>query len=200
MSRAPLPSASPEAAVRAHFGLSQQQLARYLGVSVGFVSHLEAGRKPQPLAVALRLLVLARLLPPPLGSGPPIATAPAPGIGPLDLALGLVPAETTSWPALVRRRVRRCCQQALVVAQRLATLQARAAAFAHRRRGLAQLGAAPSAPSEATRYAHGLRELAQDLALADPDPAAAATAQQLLAARLAGLRTEVAALAGPSPA
>ncbi len=57
-----------------------QPLARYLGVSVGFVSHLEAGRKQLPLR---------RLLPPPLGQGPPAppaaplppAAEPGPGGG-----------------------------------------------------------------------------------------------------------------------
>ena len=37
--------------------------------------------------------------------------------------------------------------------------------------------------------------LTQDLALADPDPAAAAVGARLLAARLAGVRAELAALA-----
>ena len=66
---------SPEVAVRVHFGLSQQQLADWLGLGVGFVGTIEKGRRPLPAALTGRLLVLARLLPPPLGSGPP---APAP--------------------------------------------------------------------------------------------------------------------------
>lgn len=202
MPRVPLPSASLESAVRAQLGLSVRQLARYLGVSAGFVSHLEVGRKQAPEALALRLLPLARLLPPPLGSGPPDDAPPAlgPDADPLTLALALAPAETTAgaWPAAVHRRVRACRLQALAVAQRLASLQAHAAALAQRRRGLARLAAAPvpPGPAEAARYARWRQELAEDLALADPDPAAAATTRQLLAARLAGLRAEVAALAG----
>lgn len=202
MSPASPPSASLEAAVRAHFGLSQQQLARYLGVSVGFVSHLEAGRKQASEALALRLLPLARLLPPPLGSGPPDNAPPArgPDADPLTLALALAPAEATAgaWPAAVYRRVRACRLQALAVAQRLASLQARAATLAHRRRGLARLAVAPVPPdpAEAARYARWRQELAEDLDLADANPAAAAATRQLLAARLAGLRAEVAALVG----
>ncbi|MDB5270639.1 MAG: DNA-binding transcriptional regulator, XRE-family domain, partial [Hymenobacter sp.] len=71
MPRSAIPSTSAEAAVRAHFGLSQQELARYLGVSAGFITHLEAGRKATPAAQALRLTRLARLLPPSEGHGPP---------------------------------------------------------------------------------------------------------------------------------
>ncbi|GAA4033926.1 hypothetical protein GCM10022409_17820 [Hymenobacter glaciei] len=202
MARVPLPSASLETAVRARFGLSVRQLARYLGVSAGFVSHLETGRKQAPEALALRLLPLARLLPPPLGSGPPDDAPPAPGpdADPLTQALALATPETATgaWPAPVRRRVGACRLQALAVAQRLAGLQARTEALAHRRRGLARLAAAPVPPdpAEAARYARWLSELAEDLALAEPNPAAAATARQLLAARLAGLRAEVAALTG----
>lgn len=41
-------AASLPAAVRVHFGLSQQQLAGWLGMSVGFVGALETGRSPLP--------------------------------------------------------------------------------------------------------------------------------------------------------
>lgn len=202
MPRLAHPSASFEAAVRAHFGLTVQQLARYLGVSKGFVSHLETGRKALPPALAERLLALARLLPPPLGNGPPTAPPPTPdpATDPLHVALALASpaAVTATWPEPVRHRVRACRLRALDVAQRLTGLHARAAALAHRRRGLAQLAAAPAPPGPiaAAHYARWQQELADDLALADPDPAASATARQLLAARLAGLQAEVAALAG----
>jgi len=45
---------SVEAAIRGHFGLSQADLARYLGVSVPLLSHYETGRRPAPLAVVRR--------------------------------------------------------------------------------------------------------------------------------------------------
>ena len=74
--------------------------------------------------------------------------------------------------------------------------------MAHRRWGLAQLQAAsaPLEPAEATRSARWLSELTTDLARDEPDPAATAAARRLLAARVAGLRAEVAALvAGVNP-
>ena len=75
-------SRSPEALVRTFLGLSQAQLARYLGVAVPVLAHYEAGRQP-PSAVVERLLPLMRLLPPPLTSAPPAEparrTQPRPG-------------------------------------------------------------------------------------------------------------------------
>ena len=99
-------------------------------------------------------------------------------------------------PEAVRRRLRDARLQLLVLGQRLAAQQARAAIRAHRQHGLAQLQAAP-APSgapEAAHYACWLADLAADLARDTPDPATTASTRRLLAARLAGLRAEVAAL------
>lgn len=191
-------SSSFEAAIRRHFGLSMQQLARYLGVSVGFVSHLEAGRKQLPLALADRLIHLSRLLPPPLGQGPPAALLPDPWVT-VALSAGLLPPAATEPldPEPLRRRLRDCRLQALVLSQRLAALHARAAALARRRQGLAQLRAAalPATPLEAAHYTRWLAELAEDLALADPRPAAAATQRLLLAVRVGALQAEAEALA-----
>ncbi|TGE19256.1 hypothetical protein [Hymenobacter elongatus] len=116
------------AAVRAHLGISTRQLARYLGLSMGFVTHVEAGRKGLPPALGPRLLWLARLLPPPLGQGPP-ALPPPPAPEPL------------------RRRLRDVRLCLLVVGRELARQQALAAALAHRRAGRARLQAAPPRPS-----------------------------------------------------
>ncbi|MCR5887796.1 hypothetical protein LRS06_08395 [Hymenobacter sp. J193] len=195
------------AAVRAHFGFSTRQLARYMNVSIGFVSHLEAGRKGLPPALAPRLLLLSHLLPPPLGQGP--TEAPEPLLYdpyrplPLPEVLGSEqPEAPVPAPELLGRRLRDCQLRLLTYGQQLARVQASANALARRRRGIAQLQAAapPTEPMEAAHYARWLGELATDLAQADPDPAGAAAARHLLAARVAGLRAEVAALAALLPA
>jgi len=195
-------SDSAETAVRSHFGLSMQQLARYLGVSVGFVSHLEAGRKQLPPALAARLIHLGRLLPPPLGQGPPAPPdEPAPDLfGTLTPPAASLPEPLDPEP--LRRRWRDCRLKVLVLGQRLDGLHARATALARRRRGLAQLLAAapPAAPAEAAHYARWLAELAEDLALADPQPAVAATQRLLLAVRVGALQAEVDALTRYAPA
>ncbi|RAK64051.1 hypothetical protein DLM85_19090 [Hymenobacter edaphi] len=191
-------------------GLSTRQLARYLGVSTGFVSHVEAGRKGLPPALAPRLLVLSRLLPAPLGQGPPAPPdpaaydplAPLPTPEPALTGDGPVPADAAPAAEPLRHRLRDCRLQLLTQGQRLTQLQARAAALALRRRGLAQLQAAtgPTEPTEAARYARWLGELSTDLARDAPDPAGATAARLLLAARVAGLRAEVAALEALSTA
>ncbi|WP_046243482.1 helix-turn-helix domain-containing protein [Hymenobacter terrenus] len=196
MARPSRPATSYEAIIRAHFGLSIQQLARWLGVSVGFIGHLEAGRKSLSLPLAERLLPLGQLLPP-LGPAPPASPPlPAPLVELPPTTTAAIPASLDPEP--LRRRVRACRLQALVLGQRLAKLHATAAALARRRWGLAQLTAAPPPPdpAEAARYARWLTELAEDLALADPQPVAAATQRVLLAVRVGALQAEAAALAG----
>ncbi|RTQ52540.1 hypothetical protein EJV47_05890 [Hymenobacter gummosus] len=71
MPRPSAPSAALAAAVRAHFGLTQAELAQFVGVSRALLGHDEAGRRVLPEAAAHRLWVLARFLPPPDGQGPP---------------------------------------------------------------------------------------------------------------------------------
>ncbi|OON70676.1 helix-turn-helix domain-containing protein [Hymenobacter sp. CRA2] len=190
---------STTAVVRAHFGLSLRQLGRYLGVSAGFVSHVETGRKGLPPALAPRLLGLSHLLPPPLGQGAatppePVIYAPLQPLPPPE-ALGTAPIGTAlPAPEPLHRRLRDCRLRLLEQGQRLAQQQARAAALAHRHWGLVQLQAAPTPaePKEAAHYARWLGELATDLANDDSDPAGAAAARHLLAARVAGLRAEAA--------
>lgn len=184
MPRPAAPSATTEAAVRAHFGLSQQQLARYLGVSTGFVTHLEAGRKPLPLALLARLTRLALLLPPPEGHGPPLPP-PASATPTNPAALPTGPA-TPLAAAPLHKRVRACRLRAAVLGQQLARLHARAAAHFRRAQGLAQLQAALGPDAAEARW---LRELAEDVAAAAPGPAAA-SAQVLLAVRVAALTAE----------
>ncbi|MCB2407422.1 helix-turn-helix domain-containing protein [Hymenobacter lucidus] len=196
---------SMTAAVRAHMGLSTRQMARYLQVSKGFVSHMEAGRRGPSATQMPRLLWLIQLLPPPLGQGP--AAVPGPAL--FDPLAPLPPpdAQLPAWPEraptasaeAVRRRLRDCQLLLLTQGLELARLQGRAAQLARRRRGLAKLqaAAAPPDPAEAAHYARWLAELAADLALDEPSPATAA-AYRVLHARVAGLRAEVAALAAGS--
>lgn len=196
-------SASLTALVRDHCGVSLPQLARYLGVSTGFVSHLEAGRKPLPATLLPRLLRLLPALPPPLGAGPP---APPPGPPPYDplhplpapewLAPPLPDAPAAPAPEPLRRRLRDQRLLLLTLGQRLAAAQLHAAALHHRRLGLARLLALPPPPeaAEAAHLARWCGRLTEDLTRDDPDPAARAAALHLLAARVAGLRAEVAAL------
>ena len=69
MSRRAYPSRTLAAAVRTHFGLTQAELAAFVGVSRSHLAMHEAGTKtPGP---DQRLQVLARQLPPPDGLGPP---------------------------------------------------------------------------------------------------------------------------------
>jgi transcriptional regulator with XRE-family HTH domain len=58
--------------VRAHFGLSQAELAAFVGASRPLISAVEAGRKNLGPGPDQHLQVLARQLPPPDGLGPPV--------------------------------------------------------------------------------------------------------------------------------
>ena len=196
----PQPAFHLTVAVRAYFGVSQRQLARYLRVSGGFVTHLEAGRKELPLALVPRLLFLSQPLPP-LEQAPPHPPARYDPLAPLPppepgLAGTEQPGSVSPAPDPIRHRLRDMRLRLLVHGQQLAVQQQRAATLAHRHRGLAQLQAAPPPPdpTEAAHYAHWLAGLVTDLAHAEPNPAAAAAARLLLVARVAGLRAEVAIL------
>lgn len=57
--------------MRAHFGLSQAELAAFVGISRPQLALVEAGRKNLGPGPDQRLQVLARQLPPPDGHGPP---------------------------------------------------------------------------------------------------------------------------------
>lgn len=75
MPRKSIPSTTVVQAVRGHFGLQQQELAAYLGVSPELVKHIEAGRRIATTPVLLRLAPLAALLPGP--DAPAATVAPA---------------------------------------------------------------------------------------------------------------------------
>lgn len=198
---------SLEAAIRAHFGLTQAELARYLGVSERHVGHLEAGRRAPSPTLSRRLHWLADLLPPPEGTGPalpapgsPLATAAA---LPLPVALpatlraalpdfGPLPARS------LRARQRQAAAQA--AALRRGLHQAAKAADHHARRAAAlavfRAAVSPAAPTpaDAARFAHWLGSLAADVAAAAPTPAAGA-GHALATLRLLALEAEAAALA-----
>lgn len=63
--------------LRTHFGLSQAELADYLGIDRSLLAHAEAGRRPLPLAATWRLVPLLGLLPP-HGTGPAVPRPPDP--------------------------------------------------------------------------------------------------------------------------
>jgi transcriptional regulator with XRE-family HTH domain len=196
-----LPSHSLEAAVRAHFGLTQAELARYLGTSSARIADFEAGRRRAPGPQYALLDDLGRLLPPPEGSGPPAPVFEKPTL-PAELPAAPLPAFGPLPAAPLRRRLR----QVLASAARLRLLlhqQARGRVVQQRRQwGLGVLqagllaGSGPAAP-DANAQAHRLRwlaTLAADVAAAAPGPAAEA-AQALQVVRLLALDLEAAALA-----
>ena len=89
MPRKSFPSATLMQAVRHYFGLEQQELARYLGVTRAQVAHIESGRRALSSALLLRLNPLALHLPPDAETAPaPVEelppSAPPPETGELD--------------------------------------------------------------------------------------------------------------------
>ena len=179
-----LPSTSLESAVRGALGLTQEQLARYLGVTRGQVAHAEAGRRVLRGEASRRLFLLADLLPPPLGKGPPEQAPEAPAApGALD-------------PHPLRRRQRRCAWQAANLRLELEQLVGRAR-HAHRwQLVLPQLRAAlPADPTDA----EGLRTRrwldARAAEAQEELDAASATTRVLLRLRIEHLEAEAAQLA-----
>ena len=187
-------SVAPGARVRAWFGLSQPELARYLGLSAAALAHAEAGRRPLPARALARLRPVAAVVPAADEYPAPPRALAVPLLPPLPSPL--LPPLPADLPEPLRRRHRDLHQLARSLAVRLARQQAQAAALAARRRGLARLASLlPPIPVEAVAWRAWVAGLLTALALAAPDPAAAAVEARLLAARLAGVRAELAALA-----
>lgn len=92
------------ATIRAHFGLTQAELARFVGVSREQLANAEAGRRALSDGPEHRLWVLARQLPPPSGKGPK-APVFATGAAEADLAPDL---PGVLDPNPLRSRLRRC--------------------------------------------------------------------------------------------
>ncbi len=113
MPRRAYPSASLAAAVRAHFGLTQAELAAFVGVSRPGLAAAEAGRKPLGPGPDQRLQVLARQLPPPDGLGPPApafgaANGAAAGTAPATSAEATAGALALPDTTPLRQRLARC--------------------------------------------------------------------------------------------
>jgi len=199
MSRA-IHSNTLEKAVREHFGLTQAELGRYLGVNNRQISNLEAGRRLASAAVNQRLERLARLLPPPEGTGPTL-----PASSPLALpdasateALAALPDFGPLAAGPLQARQRQVASQAAALRWGLHRDGKRETLQQRREWGLAVLQAAlPGEGADAVERAHiarWLRVLAADVVAAVPGPEAVA-ARALAVVRLLALDVEAAALA-----
>ncbi len=194
----PIPSNSLEAAIRAHFGLTQEELARYLGITRGQVAHLEAGRRLPSTSSTMLIWPLALLLPPPEGQGEAApdflaeSLAPCPGTGLLLLPPNVGPL----LPTPLRVRQRRVAAQAAALRWALHKEAKRHALQSRRQWGLAVLQA--NLPQlftlpDKTKIQRWLDTLSRDVAATIPAPAAT-TAQILMVLRMMALEAEAAAL------
>jgi transcriptional regulator with XRE-family HTH domain len=201
MPRRSYPSPSLSAAVRAHLGLTQAELARFVGVSRQLIASEEAGTRFLHGAPRHRLWVLARLLPPPDGHGPP---APA-------FALGTDADDSAPAPDLpglldeapLRARLRRCRFYIIKARYELGQRQRPAESHARRRWAVGVLQAAwqapvapplsyPLATPDPVADPRWLVRFAADTAAAPPPLTPAGRALRL--ARLRGLEAEAATL------
>ncbi len=196
-----LPSDTLEAAIRFHFGLTQAELGRYLGISAGLVAHFEAGRRRAMPSAEQRLTWLAQLLPPPTGTGPAAAAFAAPAAPSQPAVATLLAALPTFGalpPAALQRRQRLVVAQAARLRWGLHRAGKADALQARRQWGLAILQAAlPAetlAPAERAHLDYWLGVLAADVAAATAAPATQA-ARALAVVRLLMLDLEAAALA-----
>lgn len=178
MPRKAIPSTTLVAAARKYFGLQQQELAAYLGVSAELVKHIESGRRTLTGPVLLRLNPLAALLP---AEAPARPAAPAPEIAP--------PGNPAAGP--LEARLDACQHQAGKLRRELQRL---AAAHAQARRWQAVLPYL-LATTEAGTPAHQwllARQQHTHATLHDPHEAAR---YHLLRLRVQALETEAAGLA-----
>jgi transcriptional regulator with XRE-family HTH domain len=113
--------------VRRYFGITQAELARYLGVSEGFAGHLESGRRGLPVELGQVLDHLAS----PIPATPPALAAPP---GPDDLA--------APEAAPLEARLDYCRHHARRLRRALRPLEAQAAYAARWRAALPALRAA----------------------------------------------------------
>ena len=192
-----IPSNTLEAAVRMHFGLTQAELGRYLGVSERQVGNLEAGRRQASPAANRRLEQLARLLPPPDSTGPA-----APVFAALTLPAREFTAELPDFGPLpdkpLRKRQRQVMAQAHGIRWALHRDGKREVLQARRQWALTVLqGALPAVGGSAEEQAHDARwllVLAADITAAIPPPAAEAK-RALLVVRLLALEAGAGLLA-----
>lgn len=196
----PLPSDSLEAAIRAHFGLTQQELARHLGISRTLLTHLETGRRQATLAVSQRLHWLADLLPAPEGHGPvapDFALPPLPATN-ADALLAALPDFGLLPTAILRKRQRQAGAQAAAIRWTLQHQGKQTRLQQRRQWGLSVLQQATHpvlrTANDQRRFEHWLYSLAADVTAAAPTPAVAAE-RALAVLRLLVLDAEVAGLA-----
>ncbi|RYU81892.1 helix-turn-helix transcriptional regulator [Hymenobacter persicinus] len=198
-----IPSTSLSMAVRKHFGLTQAELGRYLGVSEQHIGNIEAGRRTTTPQGTLRLARLARLLPPPEGVG---SAAPAEAYAPPAVPTRLFgPEQALPGPlaaAALLKRQRQCSRRIGLLRRDLHVLGQRATAHERRRWALAVLPTAltaaptdPATPAELAHLEHWLTELAATLPPAPALRPDTATALALLLVRLAAVEAEAATLA-----
>ncbi|TGE25657.1 XRE family transcriptional regulator [Hymenobacter aquaticus] len=170
--------------LRTWFGLDQEALALYLGVSPGLIRSIETGRRALTADIFLALRPLVLHLPPPEAPAPVPAEGPPPGL----------PAPEAEELAF-RRQV--CAVQLAKLGRELAAIEARARVAARWAQALPALRQAaieahaipdPDNPDRGSWLLGWLERQARPL------PAQDATRWHLLRARLAALRAEVAAL------
>ena len=126
MPRKSIPSTTLVQAVRRYFGLEQQALAAYLGVTRAQVAHIESGRRALSSALLLRLNPLARHLPPAAEAAPDALPPSAPA--PEAQALEWRRYQCTHRARRLRRELAGLLQSA-TYAHRWATAQPEAAAL-----------------------------------------------------------------------
>ncbi|WP_400190937.1 helix-turn-helix domain-containing protein [Hymenobacter sp. B81] len=209
MSR-PITSTALLARIRSWFGLTQAQLALYLGISAPLVRDLESQRRTLSHPVMVALGPLLRHLPPP----EVVAAAPAPDTP-------LPPATPPPDAAALDLRRRECLHRAARLLREAEQLAARARVAARWAAALPQLlppepGAAPPNTPAGQALADALAQAADPLdpscaeahALwlrswlrrrARPLSAEEATRYRRLRAQAAGLQAEAAALATEIP-
>ncbi|WP_022823513.1 helix-turn-helix domain-containing protein [Hymenobacter norwichensis] len=186
MPRKSIPSTTLVAQVRRYFGLEQQELAGYLGISRPYVADIEAGRRTLTAAVLLRLNPLARLLP---AATPTTSSAPEPTDVPT-----IPPA-----PGLLEARLDYCQHHARRLRRELQQLAAAAVKVRRWQAVLPGLLAAPALPetllpaAEAHRARQWLLHRQQQTTALLNDSAWAAR-YHLLRLRAEALETEAAAL------
>ncbi|UYZ63950.1 helix-turn-helix transcriptional regulator [Hymenobacter weizhouensis] len=185
MPRKSIPSTTLLAQVRKYFGLEQQELGTYLGISRQYVADIEAGRRTLTSKVLLRLAPLAAQLPP---EAPARLAAPAPE----------EPPHGAPAPGPLEARLNTCRHQAAKLRRELRQL---AAGQAQARRWqqvlpvlLAQAEAAAPTDTHAARAHQWLRSR-QEQASAALHDADLAARYYLLQARATALETEAATLA-----
>ena len=185
MGRRSIPSNTLVAAVRHFFGISQADMAGFLGISQGQLANIEAGRRGLSAAALLRLNPLAALLP-----EAPLPTEPLTEPLPLPVAPTAAPLEARRdycvWKARNLRYELRSLLPRVEVARRWQTaLPALLAA-------LPPAAPEPALPGDWSHLTYP-RELAQLWATAfGPDDAAR---YHLLRLQAEALETEAAALA-----